>query len=650
VKHVPALDGLRGVAVAAVVVFHLQLTIGGTPLLAGGYLGVDVFFCLSGYLITSLLIAERSRSGTISLRAFWLRRARRLLPAMFAMVLAVVAVVALDPRTAEILGSQRGPAEATLLYVANWREVVTSVSYFGRFVTQPLSHTWSLAIEEQFYLVWPMVALLALRRSRRLLGTVAAAVAVTSGVWFVIAVRMWDLNRAYYGTDTRLCAILLGATLAVWCARPPARHSAHHERFTPRTRRLLEPVGALALVGLCVAFQVADGASAFLRNGGLMAAAAMSCVAILVSAQWRGPVARVLEFPVLVVLGRLSYSIYLWHIPVIAVLSTQRTGWTGAKLAAIRLVVIAVMSVLSYVALEQPIRRTTMAARRQAPAFVLATVACVVIAAVVVPVASPPLAAAGADGYDPNADVQTTMPAPPSTTPTPTTTAGAPRPVTSVLVVGDSVAWSLDAQLQRSPVDGVKVVDRGVIGCNIWRGEPVVIDGRRTSDPPACAQWPDRWRSLLSTVQPQVTMLVLGTSGNTRVLGGATVDECDPAFRAAFGAHAIEAIDVLSSTGAVVLVTTVPDLGVDFRPHARERLDCVNDALRAAVAARSTTAEIVDLAEQVCPGRACIQQRAGVVVRPDGLHFNAKGDPWVGRWLLGQALDPALLARHDLTR
>ena len=650
-KHVPALDGLRGIAVAAVVIFHLRLNAGGTRLLPGGYLGVDVFFCLSGYLITSLLIAERRRSGTISLRSFWLRRAKRLLPALFAMVLAVVAVVAVDARTAEILGSQRGPALATLLYVANWREIVASVSYFGRFVTPPLGHTWSLAIEEQFYLVWPIVGLLALRRSNRRLGVVAVIGAVASGMWFVLATNLFGLNRAYYGTDTRLCAILSGAALAVWCARPAGHHRGSSAGFSPRTLRWLEPLGALAIAGLITGFALADGTSSFIRHGGLVLVAVLSCGAILAAVHSEGPIGRALGLRPLVVLGMLSYSIYLWHIPVIAVLSPQRTGWTGPSLTFLRLGAIGVLSAASYRLLEQPVRRTGIAPRRLVPAFGAASVCCVVVAAAIAPSITPTLARAGADGYDPNATAQPSSGkiAIPSTAPSTSVDVPASK-LSDVLVVGDSVAWSLEAQLRRSPIPGVGVVDRGVVGCNIWKGEPVIIDQKRTSDPAACAQWPDRWRGLLAVRQPQVAVLTLGTSGNERVIDGVPSDECSSAFRAAFAAHAVEAIDVLSSTGAMVLVTTVPDLGVDFRPNAREHVDCVNEELRAAVASRAEVSELVDLAELVCPGRVCIQQRGGVVVRPDGIHFNPKGDPWVGRWLLEQALESDRLARHHLVR
>src|SRR5690606_30982186 len=147
-----------------VVVFHLHLALGSRPLLPGGYLGVDVFFCLSGFLITRLLLDEHRTADRISLGRFWYRRARRLLPAMFAVVATVLVVVAVDRTTAAVVGSQRGPALSTLLYVANWREELAGADYFAQFADAPLGHTWSLAIEEQFYLVWPIVVAWLLRR------------------------------------------------------------------------------------------------------------------------------------------------------------------------------------------------------------------------------------------------------------------------------------------------------------------------------------------------------------------------------------------------------------------------------------------------------------------------------------------------------
>jgi peptidoglycan/LPS O-acetylase OafA/YrhL len=160
IRHVTALDGLRGVAVAGVLLFHAGH-------LAGGYLGVDLFFVLSGYLITSLLLAERQATGTVALKAFWGRRARRLLPALALMLLAVALYARLIAQPSD-LHQIRMDALATIAYVANWRDVLTHFSYWSLFTApSPLQHTWSLAIEEQFYIVWPLVVLAVATAARR---------------------------------------------------------------------------------------------------------------------------------------------------------------------------------------------------------------------------------------------------------------------------------------------------------------------------------------------------------------------------------------------------------------------------------------------------------------------------------------------------
>lgn len=656
IPYVAAIDGLRGVAVAAVVLFHLQVSLGSRPLVPGGYLGVDVFFCLSGYLITSLLLAERRSEGRIDLGRFWLRRARRLLPAMFLVVLAVVLVVALDQETADILGSQRGPALATLGYVANWFEVARDASYFEAFVTAPLGHTWSLAIEEQFYVVWPVLAAVLLRRGRRHLGTIAVVGAIASSAWFVLQLHRAGIDRAYYGTDTRLGAIFLGAAVAV-LVRGRARS------WSGGTRRKVEAAGLAAGVALIATMVLARDSATFLGRGGLAFAALLSTVVLIPVSQWRGPLGRALEAPPLVWLGRLSYSVYLWHVPVIAVLSPQRTGWSGWELATLRIAATVALSIASYRLVEQPVRHTDQPARRLVPAFAGVTAALALVAALAVPDATPVLAATGEDGYVPDPAVLAEEPlapeptVPPTTTPpapttaldptAPTTTAP-PRPVKRVLVVGDSVAWSLEAPLRRSAPAGVKPTNRGLVGCSIWKGETVVLDGRHTNDHPECDRWPTRWAGLLDQVQPEVALLVLGTSGGDRVLGEEVRNPCDAAFSAAFSDHLGEAIGVLGSRGAMVVVTTVAPLAVDFRPGAAEQNGCLNQALRTTVEQHGV--ELVDLAELVCPDGECIGERDGVLVRPDGLHFNAKGDPWVGRWIWEQLLDPGRLARHGLAR
>src|SRR6478609_4461194 len=268
--HVPALDGVRAVAVVAVLAFH-----GGLPGARGGFLGVDAFFVLSGYLITALLLAEWTRSGgRIDLAAFWGRRARRLLPALL-VVVAAVAVggrMLLPPEEVRLL---RGDGIAALLYVANWRMILRGGDYFAQTAApSPLEHTWSLGIEEQFYLAWPLVLCAVLwsrrrgggvRRRLRVLVAVCVGGAAVSTVALARAYTVDDPGRAYYGTDTRGAALLVGAGLAALLATRD-RGGTGPGRWW---RTTLGALAAAAAVALGWAATHVSGADHGLYRGGM---------------------------------------------------------------------------------------------------------------------------------------------------------------------------------------------------------------------------------------------------------------------------------------------------------------------------------------------------------------------------------------------
>src|SRR6201993_187618 len=273
----PGLDGLRGVAVAAVLLYH-----GGVSWSAGGFLGVEMFFVLSGFLITSLLVAEWGRSGRIVLRAFWARRARRLLPALFALVAAIGVYYALGGPT-QAVPNLENDGLSTLLYFNNWHQIANGTNYFAASgPISPLQHTWSLAIEEQFYVVWPLVVLGVLALARRrgasgrpplqiLLGlTVAGALASAVDMALLFGGRH-GLDRVYYGTDTRAAGLLIGASLAIAVTlhrrRPgPTRRPA----MTPARRRLLGGAAVVALAAIATGVGFVGGSDAWLYPYGLV--------------------------------------------------------------------------------------------------------------------------------------------------------------------------------------------------------------------------------------------------------------------------------------------------------------------------------------------------------------------------------------------
>ncbi|HEX4515442.1 MAG TPA: acyltransferase, partial [Polyangiaceae bacterium] len=298
--HLPALDGIRGAALLGVLFFHAQ------GVLAGGYLGVDLFFVLSGYLITSLLLAEHARTKRIDLGAFWIRRARRLFPALLSLMPAIAFYCWRIAKPDE-LASLRAEALATLGYVANWRAIVAHKSYWELFARpSPLEHTWSLAIEEQFYVVWPLVVASVLSRFRaRAITYVAIGFAVASMIEMAVLGNAESTSRAYMGTDTRATAILAGAALATFV--PP------RATFDARTVRFLDVLGVFALAGLATAWWKLDGMSPFLYRGGFWSTQACGLALILCAIAGRASyVARFMSLAPLRYVGTISYGLYLW--------------------------------------------------------------------------------------------------------------------------------------------------------------------------------------------------------------------------------------------------------------------------------------------------------------------------------------------------
>ncbi|MCX5039816.1 acyltransferase [Streptomyces coelicoflavus] len=343
-RHVAPLDGLRGVAVLGVLFFHAGH-------FDGGFLGVDLFFVLSGFLITGLLLREaRVRDGRIDLVAFWGRRARRLLPALAVMLAGTLLLVwALGPPYLLRHALDDGPWVAANL--ANWHFVADRVGYWDSAGTRPFSHLWSIAVEEQFYVVWPLVLCL-VARGRGAGSRVAAVAGAGAAVSLVLMVALTtpaDTTRVYEGTDTRAFSLLLGALAAT---SPVTRLTARvSERAAGRWSLVL---GA----GIGAYWVAADGQnSPSLFHGGLFlhALAAALLVACLARAP-RTPAGRFLGAAPLRRLGTVSYSLYLWHWPVYLLLSEERLGLEGPPRTLVLLAVSVTLAWLSKVLVEDPVR------------------------------------------------------------------------------------------------------------------------------------------------------------------------------------------------------------------------------------------------------------------------------------------------------
>ncbi len=334
-RYAPGLDGLRALAVSAVVLYHL-----GLPWARGGLLGVGVFFTLSGYLITDLLL------GGQRLGSFWAARARRLLPALLVLLAVVPVWVAVAGPHSPGLGRSVGGA---LLYVSNWQLVFGGVSYFDRFAApRPLDHLWSLAVEEQFYLVWPL--LLALVRKRLALLTLALAAASATEMALLYHPG-FDASRIYYGTDTRAFELLIGALLAmVW---PTARLQP---RVPAGARRLLDATGIAALAGIGVLVWRTDEYSPFLYPTGFVLLSIATAVLVAVLVHPAARLGRLLGAGPLRWLGVRSYAIYLWHLPILALTTPAGDHSVHLTRAALQAGATVGAAALSWHFVEAPIR------------------------------------------------------------------------------------------------------------------------------------------------------------------------------------------------------------------------------------------------------------------------------------------------------
>jgi peptidoglycan/LPS O-acetylase OafA/YrhL len=463
--YLPGLDGIRAIAVLAVIAYHLNF-----GWASGGLLGVQVFFVLSGYLITDLLVAEYRRHQGIGLKQFWLRRARRLLPALFVVLFVTVGWATLFDRVQ--LTALRSDLPSSIFYFSNWWFIFHHVSYFARFgPPSPLGHLWSLSIEEQFYLIWPLVVLAALRwiRSKQTIILLTLGVAVISAVEMGLlyaATPNADPTRVYDGTDTRAFALLIGAALAF--ALPRNRTFAP---ITPGATRVLNIVGGVGLVGIFVMFWRTNQYDPFLYEGGMVLLAVLTAMVIGVTVHPGSRLQTVLGWEPLRWVGERSYAIYLWHYPVI-VLTTPLNARPSILRATLQIGVTFVLAALSWRYIEQPVRHGALGRqwerlRRHDWSWPrLRPIGWAVVGVVTVNAVVCALGLFGvveASAADPGSRVTSILPTPhhhpgpttsvPGTGPAPggtTTTTGPPPAGQGVTVIGDSIMVDAAPYLQAS--------------------------------------------------------------------------------------------------------------------------------------------------------------------------------------------------------
>ena len=659
--HVAALDGLRGLAVVAVIAFHAS-----APFARGGFLGVSVFFTLSGFLITSLLLTEVGTTGRVDLGRFFARRLRRLMPAALACLALVLVARLVFPLW--FGPSLPGDAVAALAYVANWRFWQAGQSYGALFVSpSPLLHFWSLAIEEQFYIVFPVAIWFVARRTnprRKLAVGLVVAIALSAAVTLVAAQR-GSRDFVYYSTITRSAELLVGALLALVLVRPDGT-LALRARATSVVR-WLAPLGLGAMLVLSATTRNGD---AWLYRGGLSAFSLVSAL-VIVGCLVTGPVRAVLAWRPLRAIGAISYGLYLYHWPVFVVLTHGRTGLGQPALTTLRLAVTLVLATSSARWLEQPIRTRRWLTRRHrarlAPLASIAAVGALALSTLAFAggpasatldfdAASRELAGVGAASLPSTTTTTTAAFVAPLAAPDgdidyaaqnrryaqAPTNAGLPASErvalfgdSTMLRTGKAVQWFVDTTGAFTLTGGIAQA-----GCGVGRGGERRYAGYTNVTPTKC-DWTISWPRWLRDHDDTMAVVQVGPwdVADRRPAGTGEWEHIGQApYDAFLLAELNAAMDMFAASGVRVAWLTAPHirLGVYGNPDQLDeatsdpaRIDRFDELLRVAAATHANVT-VVDLAGWLAgqPGGEMDPR-----LRPDGVHFAPSVAPEVGAWL-----------------
>ena len=355
-KYLPSIDSLRALAVLAVIIYHVDVNY-----LPGGFLGVDLFFVLSGYLISSLIIKEYRKTGSLNLYNFYIRRARRLLPAVYFMITVGLVVMVLFNEV--LLRKSHLDAIFGYIYSSNWWYIFHKLDYFDSFGAQsPFKHLWSLAIEEQFYMIFPLLFLLVNRKKKSKDGTyklnknflyVVLGLILVSLIAHILLFDINNISRIYFGTDTRAFSLLVGVVGAI--LYPMERL---HAKVTPQQNMLYSVVSLVSIATLITVMIYTSEYNTLLYRGGFLLVAILGLIVIISSGKQHTLMSRLLSFKPVVFIGKISYSLYLWHFPVL-VLTTpvSEIGNPNIIFVILRVILTFILATASYVFVETPIRK-----------------------------------------------------------------------------------------------------------------------------------------------------------------------------------------------------------------------------------------------------------------------------------------------------
>jgi peptidoglycan/LPS O-acetylase OafA/YrhL len=640
--YAPGLDGLRAIAVTAVLLFHAEVS-----WTSGGYIGVDLFFVISGFLITSLLLVDYDRLGRVDLRDFYRRRARRLLPALYLLLIVVTAWCVVFARGE--LASLGGQVVAALFYVSNWYYIAEQLSYFQALGRPPLLlHLWSLAVEEQYYIVWGALLTLLLPRVRRRLRplmiglALAALISTALMAWWYSPVH--DASRVYFGTDTHAAPLLIGSLLALlWNPRQLRRTIA------PGAVALLDTVGAVGLVLFLWVVTHATVASGWMYRGGFLLVAIVCAAVIAVVVHPASRLGRFLGMAPILWVGVRSYSLYLWHWPVFVF---TRPGLdvplTGLPLLVLRLGLTVALAALSYRFVETPLRHGAIGhwwarvrdvdavehaqlVRRSAYVGVGGAVVLALLVSQLV--WAPPPANVAVDPHgtshqgklseSPSQDQAIGLdrlgPAHPI-----------PHPL-HVTVVGDSQGMTLLLNVSDKVTQQFGFTDGTVEGCGVLGGVISSTQGMKRDLGTECAGWATKWHDNVAKSHAQIALVMLGAwDVFDDTVDGQLLTFGSPAWDANFTQHLRRGIKAVTSTGAVAALAELPCYrpisagGLPALPERGQdwRTRHVNDLLQQA--AQADPKHVVTVTP---PGAFCSNEKiaSDTAYRWDGVHYYIPG-------------------------
>jgi peptidoglycan/LPS O-acetylase OafA/YrhL len=634
----PALEGLRGFALIGMLCFHAEF-----QWAVGGFLPIPTFFTLSGYLITSLFLVEWERTGSIRLRTFWARRFRRLMPASL-LTLAGISLFGAFVATPDQLARLRGDVLWALAYAANWRFLFSDTAYAELFlVRSPVLHFWSLGIEEQFYLAFPLIAVLGLRLgsgSRAVFGAVLGALVAGSVLasWALTTTGA-SVDRVYYGTDTRGAELLMGGLLALLlCGR----------EITSRTlRRVIQALGAVAMLVMVGLWTVVDLDPSWLYLGGFAAYTLLSVAVIAAGVQPSGPVRVLLSSRAIRWIGRVSYGAYLFHWPVYLWLSPERTGLEQWPLFAVRGLLTFGLAGISYEFFEAPIRRGR-ALKGWRP-FVVTPVAFATVALAAVVVTAGPRGGRIDFGAE-SQPLEKELTLVPSAAPEATETPSSFQDLQRVAVYGDSSALMLGMALGYWLMarDGVRPRDgEAELGCGLARKGTYRFRGKEYQRRKKCGDRDVTWAESIQRERPDLAVVLVGPwEVCDRKLPG---DDSwrhpgDPVLDTYLQQEMLSVVDLLSSEGALVIWLTHPTIQVlseklpktPYPESDRARMVRFDELIFELEKLRPGTVRVVDLAGYM---RTLPGGEMDPSYRPDGTHFSIEGAGKVWNdWLAAEVL------------